>query len=317
MNKLKTLNRKDLLGLKDLSAEEIELIFETAEGMKEILTRPVRRVPALVGKSIITLFYEPSTRTRSSFDMAAKVLSASITNVSASTSSIVKGETLLDTARNLEVMGADAIVVRHSMAGAPNLIAENVKASVINAGDGFNEHPTQGLLDIFTMREKKENLKGKRVLIVGDIAHSRVARSNIWGLIKFGAKVTVVGPPTLLPKDIEKMGIKVSTDLDKEIKEADIINVLRIQLERQKKGLFPSLDEYIKFFGINMDRLKKAKRDIIIMHPGPINRGIELSSDVADGPFNVILDQVTNGVAIRMAMLFLLLGGKPGEEETS
>jgi len=315
MNKVKTLNRKDLLGLKDVSLEEIELIFKTAEGMREVFSRPIRRVPALVGKSIVSLFYEASTRTRTSFDMAAKMLSASTTNISAATSSIVKGETLLDTAKNLEVMGADAIIIRHSMAGAPQLVASHVKASVINAGDGFNEHPTQGLLDIFTMREKKGNLKGKRILIVGDIAHSRVARSNIWGLEKFGAKVTVVGPPTLLPKDIEKMGVNVSSNLDKEIREADIINVLRIQLERQGKSLFPSIDEYIKLFGINMERLKYAKKDVIIMHPGPINRGIELSSDVADGPYNVILDQVTNGVAIRMAILFLLLGGKAEDEE--
>jgi len=314
MNKVKSLNRKDLLGLKELSAEEIELIFDTADGMKEILSRPVRRVPALVGKTIITLFYEPSTRTRSSFDMASKILSASTTNIGVSTSSMVKGETLLDTAKNLEVMGSDAIIVRHGMAGAPHLIAKNLAASVINAGDGFNEHPTQGLLDMFTMREKKGTLKGKKVLIVGDIAHSRVARSNIWGLNKFGAKVTVVGPPTLLPKDIEKMGVKASSNLDKEMRDADVINVLRIQLERQKKGLFPSLDEYIKLFGVTSERLKAAKKDVIIMHPGPINRGIELSSDVADGPFNVILDQVTNGVAIRMAILFLLLGGEEKEE---
>ena len=317
MNKVKTLIKKDLLGLKDISLEEMELIFETTKGMREIFSRPIRRVPALVGKSVISLFYEASTRTRTSFDMAAKMLSASTTNISAATSSTVKGETLLDTARNLEVMGADAIIIRHSMAGAPHFVAKHVKASVINAGDGFDEHPTQGLLDIFTMREKKGSLKGKRVLIVGDIAHSRVARSNIWGLKKLGAKVTVVGPKTLLPKDIEKMGVAASSDLEEEIKGADIINVLRIQLERQKKCLFPSLDEYIKFFGINSERMKKAKRDVIIMHPGPINRGIELSSEVADGPYNVILDQVTNGVAIRMAILFLLLGGKSAEEETS
>lgn len=317
MNKVKTINRKDLLGLKDISLDEMDLIFETAEGMKEVFSRPIRRVPALVGKSIVSLFYEASTRTRTSFDMAAKMLSASTTNISASTSSMVKGETLLDTARNLEVMGADAIILRHSMAGSPHLLSKNVKASVINAGDGFNEHPTQGLLDIFTMREKKGPLKGKKVLIVGDIAHSRVARSNIWGLKKFGAKVTVVGPPTLIPKDIEKMGVNVSFNLKEEIKDADVINVLRIQLERQKKCMFPSLDEYVKFFGINSEMLKRAKKDVTIMHPGPINRGIELSSEVADGPFNVILDQVTNGVAIRMAVLFLLLGGNSGEEEPS
>jgi aspartate carbamoyltransferase catalytic subunit len=304
-----SLKKKDLLGLKDISPEEMENIFVVAESMKEIMSRPVRKAPALVGKNIVTLFYEPSTRTRTSFEMAAKILSANTTSIAASTSSIVKGETIIDTAKNIEVMGMDAMIIRHSMAGAPHLVAQNVSSAVINAGDGFNEHPTQGLLDIFTMREKKGSLKGKKVVIVGDIAHSRVARSDIWGLTKLGAKVVVAGPPTLMPQGIEEMGVKVSCDLDEAIRDADFINVLRIQLERQSRGLFPSVEEYVKFYGINTERLKKAPRDVVIMHPGPINRGIELSSEVADGPYNVILDQVANGVAIRMAVLFLLLGG--------
>jgi len=312
-----SLKRKDLLGLKDITLQELESILKTAESMKEVFSRPVRKVPALVGKTVATLFYEPSTRTRTSFDMAAKMLSASTTSISASTSSTVKGETLIDTAKNIEVMGVDAIVIRHSMAGAPHLIAKNSSVAVINAGDGFNEHPTQGLLDIFTMREKKGSLKGKKVVIVGDISHSRVARSNIWGLIKLGAKVTVVGPPTLMPVGIETMGVKVSSNIDEAIRGTDFIYVLRIQLERQKKGLFPSIEEYIKLYGINFERLKKAPKDVVIMHPGPINRGIELSSEVADGTHNVILDQVTNGVAVRMAILFQLLGGSEDQDSNS
>jgi aspartate carbamoyltransferase catalytic subunit len=305
-----TLSRKSLIGLKNLTAEEINLILDTTSGMAEVMKRPIPRVPALNGKSIALLFYEPSTRTRTSFEMAAKMLSASTTSMAMSSSSVVKGETLIDTVKNIEVMGIDAIVIRHSASGAPALVDENVKASVINAGDGANEHPSQGLLDIYTMREKKGPLKGKKVVIVGDIAHSRVARSNIWGLTKLGAKVSVVAPPTLMPSEIEKMGVKASYDLDDEIRDADFINVLRIQLERQQKGLFPSIEEYIKLYGITAERLKKARSDVIILHPGPINRGVELSSEVADGPFNVILNQVTNGVAVRMAIFFLLLGGK-------
>jgi len=309
------LNHKSLLGLKTLSAEDINLILDTAVGMAEVMKRPVPKVPALNGKSVALLFYEPSTRTRTSFEMAAKMLSANTTSMAMSTSSAVKGETLVDTARNIEVMGVDAIVIRHSASGAPALVDENVKASIINAGDGSNEHPSQGLLDIYTMREKKGSLKGKKVVIVGDIAHSRVARSNLWGLLKLGAKVSLVAPPTLMPAEIEKTGAKVSFDLDEEIRDADFINVLRLQLERQQKGLFPSIEEYIKLFGITAERLKKARSDVVILHPGPINRGIELSSDVVDmissksgGPSNVILDQVANGVAIRMAIFYLLLG---------
>jgi len=310
MNKVKTINRKDLLGLKDLSLSELKLILRTAHSMKEVAARPIPKVPTLLGKHIITLFYEPSTRTRTSFNMAAKILSANITNVAISSSSVVKGENLIDTIRNLEVMGVDAIIMRHSMAGAPHLAAQNSKIAIINAGDGFNEHPTQGLLDIFTMQEKKGNLRGKKVIIVGDISHSRVARSNIWGLTKLGAKVTVVGPPTMIPVGIEKMGVKVSYKLDQEIPDSDFIYMLRIQKERQEIGLFPSIEEYAKLYGLNAERMQSAKKDVVVMHPGPINRGVEMTSEIADGPYNVILEQVTNGVAVRAALLFLLLVGK-------
>lgn len=310
MNKVKGLKSKDLLGLKDLSVDEIKLILSTARSMKEIMARPIPKVPTLLGKHIVTLFYEPSTRTRTSFNTAAKILSANITNVQMSTTSVVKGESLIDTIKNLEVMGLDLIIIRHSMGGAPHLAAKNCQAAVVNAGDGYNEHPTQGLLDIFTMIEKKKTVKGKKVVIVGDIAHSRVARSNIWGLKKLGAEVVVVAPPTLIPKGIEEMGAKVAYNLDREIKDADFINMLRIQRERMDKGFFPSIEEYSEFFGLNAERLKKAPKDVVVMHPGPINRGVEMTSEVADGPYNVILKQVTNGVAVRTALLFLLLSGK-------
>jgi aspartate carbamoyltransferase catalytic subunit len=310
MNKVKGLKSKDLLGLKDLDLEEINLILDTARSMKEVLSRPIPKVPTLLGKHLVTLFYEPSTRTRTSFNMAAKALSANVTNVALSSSSVTKGETLIDTVKNLEVMGVDCLIIRHSMGGAPHLAARNTGAAIINAGDGCNEHPTQGLLDIFTMIEKRKTVKGKKVLIVGDIAHSRVARSGIWGLTKLGAEVTVVGPPTLIPKDIEKMGVRVSYKLDEEIGGADFINMLRIQKERMERSFFPSLEEYSELFGLNAERMSKAKSDVVVMHPGPINRGVEITSEVADGPFNVILDQVTNGVAVRTAILFLLLGGK-------
>lgn len=313
MNKVKSLNRKDLLGLKDLSVDEIKLILRTARSMKEVAARPIPKVPTLLGKHIITFFFEASTRTRTSFNMAAKILSANITNVAVSSSSVVKGENLIDTIKNLEVMGVDAIIMRHSMAGAPHLAAQNSKVAIINAGDGYNEHPTQALLDIFTMKEKKGNLRGKKVLIVGDISHSRVARSNIWGLTKLGAKVVVIGPPTLIPEGIEKMGARVSYDFDKEIVDADFINMLRIQRERQGKGLIPSIEEYAALYGLNAERMKKAKKDVVVMHPGPINRGVEMTSEVADGLNNVILEQVTNGVAVRAALLFLLLGGKDSQ----
>jgi aspartate carbamoyltransferase catalytic subunit len=313
MNKVKSLNRKDLLGLKDLSLEEIKLILRTARSMKEVAARPIPKVPTLLGKHIITLFYEASTRTRTSFNMAAKILSANITNIAVSSSSVSKGENLIDTIRNLEVMGVDAIIMRHSMSGAPHLAARNSRVSIINAGDGCDEHPTQGLLDIFTMQEKKGKLKDKKVLIVGDILHSRVARSNIWGLTKLGANVVVVGPPTMIPVEVEKMGVRVSYDLDREIRDADFVYMLRIQKERQDKGLFPSIEEYAKLYGLDKERLKRAPKDVVVMHPGPINRGVEMTSEVADGPQNVILEQVTNGVAVRAALLFLLLGGKSGQ----
>jgi aspartate carbamoyltransferase catalytic subunit len=312
MNKVKGLKSKDLLGLKDLSLEEINLILETSRSMKEVISRPIPKVPTLLGKHIVTLFYEPSTRTRTSFNTAAKVLSANVTNVAVSSSSVAKGENLIDTVKNLEVMGLDCIVIRHSMTGAPALAARNCAASVVNAGDGCNEHPTQGLLDIFTMIEKKKTVKGRKVMIIGDIAHSRVARSNIWGLKKLGAEVVVVGPPTLIPKDIEEMGVRVSYRVEDEIADADFINVLRIQKERMEKGFFPSIEEYAELFGLNAERMKKARKDVVVMHPGPINRGVEITSEVADGPHNVILEQVTNGVAVRTAILFLLLRGKTG-----
>ncbi len=302
--------RKDLLGLEELTAEEINFILDTAESFKEISLRPIKKVPTLRGKTIVNLFFEPSTRTRTSFELAAKRLSADTVNISASTSSVVKGETLRDTARNIEAMKVDIIIMRHSMPGAPHFLAKEVSPSIINAGDGAHEHPTQGLLDIFTMREKKGKIKGLKVTIIGDIAHSRVARSNIWGLCKLGAQVSVVGPATLIPPEVERMGVKVYYEVEPAIKSADVINVLRIQMERQQKGLFPSIREYSQIFGINRERLKAARPDILIMHPGPINRGVELDPDVADGPYSVILDQVTNGLAIRMAVLYLLAGGK-------
>ena len=302
--------RKDLLGLEELTAAEINFILDTAESFKEISLRPIKKVPALRGKTIVNLFFEPSTRTRTSFELAAKRLSADTVNISASTSSVVKGETLKDTARNIEAMKVDIIIMRHSMPGATHLLAKEVTPSIVNAGDGAHEHPTQGLLDIFTMREKKGRIKGLKVTIIGDIAHSRVARSNIWGLCKLGAQVSVAGPATLIPPEVEKMGVKVYHQVEPAIKSADVINVLRIQMERQHRSLFPSTREYSQIFGINRERLKVARPDILIMHPGPINRGVELDPDVADGPYSVILDQVTNGLAIRMAVLYLLAGGK-------
>ncbi len=298
--------KQDLLDLEGLSKEEIELILDTAESFREISEREIKKVPALRGKTVVNLFYEPSTRTRTSFELAAKRLSADILNISANTSSVVKGETLKDTARNIEAMKVDIIVMRHPAAGAPHLLAKTIKSSVINAGDGGHEHPTQGLLDIFTIRQKKGRIAGINVAIVGDITHSRVARSNIWGLKKLGADVVLCGPPTLIPQGIEKLGIKITYNLDEALKDADVINLLRIQHERQKKNLFPSVREYALHFGLNTERLKKAKKDVLIMHPGPINRGVELSQEVADGPYSVILEQVTNGVAVRMAVLYLV-----------
>jgi len=306
MTKKPDWTKKDLLGLEELSRKEIELILDRAESFKEISERPIKKVPALRGKTVVNLFFEPSTRTRASFELAAKRLSADIVNIAASSSSVLKGESLKDTARNIEAMKVDYIVMRHSAPGAPHLLAKSVSPAVINAGDGAHEHPTQALLDIFTIRRKKGRIEGLNVSIIGDILHSRVARSNIFGLIKLGAKVTVCGPKTLMPCEIEKLGVKVTYDLNEAIKNADVLNVLRIQSERQKSGLFPSIREYAKRFGINKCVLDKhAKKDILIMHPGPINRGVELTQDVADGPYSVILDQVTNGIAVRMAVLFL------------
>ncbi len=296
--------RKDLLSLEELSKEEIELILQTADSFKEVSAREVKKVPALRGKTIANLFFEPSTRTRTSFEVAAKRLSADIINFSSSGSSTSKGESLTDTAKNIEAMNVDTIVMRHSSSGSAEYLARSIKAGVINAGDGIHEHPTQGLLDIFTIRERKKDFGGLKVCLVGDILHSRVARSNIWGLKKLGAKVTVCGPPTLIPRDIEKLGVAVSYDLDTAIQDQDVLNILRIQLERQQGAFFPSIREYAAEYGISQERMKKAKKDVIIMHPGPINRGVELSSEVADGPHSVILEQVTNGVAVRMAVLF-------------
>jgi len=299
--------KKHLLGIEELSSEEIVLILDQAEEFKEILTRPIPKVPTLRGKTIVNLFCEPSTRTRSSFELAAKRLSADTVSVAAAASSFVKGETLKDTARNIEAMKIDMIIMRHACPGAPHFLSKCVKASVVNAGDGAHEHPTQALLDVFTIREKLGKVKGLNVSIIGDIAHSRVARSNIWALTKLGANVTVCGPKTLMPLEIEKMGVRVTHDIKEALKGADVINVLRIQLERQKETLFPSIREYIKCFGINREKLEKyAKKDLVIMHPGPINRGVELSQDAADGEHSVILHQVTNGVAVRMAVLYLL-----------
>lgn len=305
--------KKDLLGIKQLEPEEINLILETAETFKEISTRPIKKVPTLRGRTVVHLFYEPSTRTRTSFEIAAKRLSADTFNISASTSSIVKGETLLDTARNLEAMNPDVIVLRHSAAGAPHLLARHVQASVINAGDGMHEHPTQALLDLLTIKDKKETIFGQTVAIIGDIAHSRVARSNVWALTKMGARVMVAGPTTMIPHDLDKLGVEVFYRPEDVIPEADVIMMLRIQLERQGQMLLPSLREYARVFGLNEEKLSQAKPDVLIMHPGPINRGVEISPAVADGPYSVILDQVNNGVAVRMALLYLLIGGEKDE----
>jgi len=304
------LEKKDILGMKDLTVEEINLILETAESFLEISTREIKKVPTLRGKTIINLFYEASTRTRTSFEIAGKRLSADTVNISASTSSVIKGETLIDTARNLEAMNPDVIVIRHSAAGAPHLLASLVKQSIINAGDGAHEHPTQALLDMMTIKEKKGKISGLKVAIVGDITHSRVARLNIYGLSKMGAQVFLAGPATMLPRNIEQMGVKVYNKLEDAIVGADVVMMLRIQLERQKQNIFPSLREYSQHYCLNRSNIKRAKKDVIVMHPGPINRGVEISPDIADDPsYSVILDQVNKGVAVRMALLYLLTGG--------
>jgi aspartate carbamoyltransferase catalytic subunit len=312
-------NKKDLLGLECLTKEEIELILDTADSFKEVTSREIKKVPALRGKTVVNLFYEPSTRTRVSFELAAKRLSADVINIAAETSSVRKGETLIDTGKNIEALKADVIVMRHNYSGAALMLAKRLDISVVNAGDGWHEHPTQALLDMVTLREKLGRIAGLKVSIVGDIAHSRVARSNIWGLTKLGAKVTVCAPKMLIPPGIEQMGAQVTCDIEKALKDADAVNVLRMQFERDEQNAFPKQLEYFKKYGITEERLQSAKKEVIIMHPGPINRGIELSSEVADCPQSVILEQVTNGIAVRMAVLFLVsqardkgLGGGPG-----
>lgn len=307
--------RKDLLGLEDLSKEEIELILTTAESFKEVSTRDIKKVPALRGKTVVNLFYEPSTRTRVSFEVAAKRLSADVINIATETSSVRKGETLIDTGRNIQALRADIVVVRHNSSGAACMLARNLDISVVNAGDGWHEHPTQALLDMVTLKEKLGRIEGLRVSIIGDIAHSRVARSNIWGLTKLGAMVTVCGPKMLIPAAIEQLGVAVTFDIDEALSQADAVNVLRMQFERDEGGAFPKQIEYFKNFGITKERLKKAKKDIIVMHPGPLNRGVEISSEVADSRNSVILEQVTNGIAARMAVLFLVAQAKDSKAD--
>ena len=307
-------NHKDVLGMQQLSVEDINLILRTAESLKEISQRDIKKVPTLRGKTIVNFFHEPSTRTKTSFEIAAKRLSADTVSLSSSGSSMVKGETLIDTARNLQAMNPDIIVLRHSSSGAPHLLSDKISASIINAGDGANEHPSQALLDMFTIKEKMGKIEGLKVVIIGDITHSRVARSNIIGLKKMGAEVTISGPPTMIPHNVDALGVKVINNPSEAIVDKDVIMVLRIQLERQSKTLFPSLREYSNFFGIDEITLQKAKKEAIIMHPGPVNRGVELSSQVVDGSSSLILNQVSNGVAIRMALLYLLIGGARSED---
>lgn len=303
-------NRAHLLDLQSYSKQDIENILQTAKSFKEVSARDVKKVPALRGKTVVLLFFEPSTRTRTSFELAAKRLSADTINISASASSLSKGETILDTAKNIEAMNVDALVVRHSCAGVPQKLAAELGCSIINAGDGCRAHPTQALLDLFTIKEKCGRIEGLKIGMVGDILHSRVARSNIWGLTKLGAQVTLCGPSTLIPKGVEAMGVDVCYDVDEVVAQSDVLMLLRVQKERQQDKYLPSIREYAKVFGINQERMKKAKKGVVIMHPGPTNRGVELSAEVADGPYSVILNQVTNGIAIRMATLYLVLGAK-------
>ena len=305
------LKHKDLLGIQELSPEEIQLILDTAVSMKEIGSRDIKKVPTLRGKTVINLFYEASTRTRTSFEIAGKWMSADVINISTSSSSVAKGESLKDTGLTLQAMHPDVVVIRHSAAGAPKLLAELLtRTSIINAGDGAHEHPTQALLDLFTIREQRGPLAGLKAAIVGDIQHSRVARSSIFGMQKMGMQVRVCGPPTLLPRHLEQLGVEVFTRVEAAIADVDIIMMLRVQLERQGSGFFPTLREYSKLFGLNAERLKAAKQAVLIMHPGPINRGVEIAPEVADGPYSLILNQVENGLAIRMALLYLLAGGQ-------
>ena len=300
--------KKDLLSLYDLEGEEISLILDTAAEFKKVSERRVKKVPALRGITVVNFFVEPSTRTRTSFELAEQRLSADIINISASTSSLTKGESLLDTTKNIEALQADIIVMRHSAAGAHNFLADKLKCGLINAGDGSHSHPTQALLDIFTILEKKGKIEGLNISIIGDILHSRVARSNIWGLLKLGANVTIGGPATLVPKEFEKIGVRVVDNLKEAVEGADVVNLLRIQHERQKAACFPCIGEYPNIFGLNDDTIKYLKKDALVMHPGPINRGVELASSIADGPQSVILEQVTNGLAVRMAVLYLVAG---------
>jgi len=305
--------KKDLLGIGDLTRDEIYLILDTAEAMREIGQRPIKKVPTLRGKTVVNLFYEPSTRTRTSFEIAEKRLSADTLNIAVATSSVLKGETLADTAMNIEAMAPDVIVLRHASSGACHLLSRICKSRVINAGDGMHEHPTQALLDAFTIREHKKAIAGLKVTIVGDLLHSRVLRSNVLLLTELGADVCVCGPPTLVPAGVERLGVRVSTSVDEAVRDADVIMMLRIQQERMQGAFFPSVREYFNTFGMTTARVARAKPDVIIMHPGPMNRGVEIASEVADGPYSVILEQVANGVAVRMAVLYLLAGGVEGD----
>jgi len=305
--------RKDLLGIADLTPEEIYRVLDTADAMREIGEREIKKVPTLRGKTVVNLFYEPSTRTRTSFEIAEKRLSADTLNIAVAASSVLKGETLSDTAMNIEAMAPDIIVIRHASSGACHLLSRICKSRIINAGDGMHEHPTQALLDAFTIRQHKKRIEGLKVVIVGDLLHSRVLRSNVLLLTMLGADVCVSGPPTLIPKGIERLGVSVKTDVDAAVRDADVIMMLRIQQERMQGAFFPSLREYFNVFGMTAARVRRAKPDVIIMHPGPMNRGVEIASDVADGPYSVILEQVANGVAVRMAVLYLLAGGVEDE----
>ncbi|MGF7185728.1 aspartate carbamoyltransferase catalytic subunit [Desulfitispora alkaliphila] len=309
-----SLKRKDLLGLRDMNSEEIELILHSSESMKEFIKRKVKKLPTLRGRSIVNLFYESSTRTRTSFELAGKYLGADTVNVATSTSSVTKGESLIDTGKTIEAMGVNTIVIRHPMAGSADLLARNVSSSVINGGDGIHEHPTQALLDMFTIKQVKGSLEGLKIVIVGDVLHSRVARSNVWGMTKLGAEVTLVGPPTLLPERLfGNLGVKYSYNLTEALKDADVVVALRIQKERQEAGLVPSMREYAQQYGITQDKIKLAKPNALVLHPGPMNRGIEIDNEVADGVASLIQEQVTNGVAVRMAILYLLNGGEDSE----
>jgi aspartate carbamoyltransferase catalytic subunit len=307
--------RRHLLGLEDVSSEELSYLLDTAQSFKEISEREIKKVPTLRGKTVVGMFYEPSTRTRTSFEIAAKRMSADFVSLSASTSSVTKGETLLDTARNLEAMRPDALILRHASSGAPHFLAARLDCAIINAGDGAHEHPTQALLDLLTIRERKQRLSGLTVAIVGDILHSRVARSNVFALKTLGATVRLVGPPTLLAPEMHAWG-EVTTDLHEGVRDADVIIMLRLQLERQGKNFFPTVDEYSRYFCLTERAVARAKPDVIIMHPGPINRGVEIASDVADGPYSVIMNQVTNGIAVRMAVLYLLINRARTETES-